>query len=152
MRKRFFHAPIFHIHSERKEKKVSWLELFYDLVYVAAFIQLGDAFSQKISIDYFLKSAGIFSAMGLSWTGFTFYANRFTVDDFMHRILVFFQMFCVGAMAISIPSLLSGKPTVFGLSYAFSLVTIAILHLRSGIQQKAGRDYSIYWGGVFLVT
>lgn len=150
MRKRFFHTPIFHTHSAKKEKKVTWLELFYDLVYVAAFIQLGDAFSKNISIDYFFKSAGIFSAMWMSWTGFTYYANRYTVDDFPHRILVFVQMFCVGAMAISIPNLLNGNPVVFGLSYAFSLITISALYLRSVFQQKFGRDYSIYWGGTFF--
>jgi inward rectifier potassium channel len=150
LRKRFFHTPIFHTHSAKKEKKVTWLELFYDLVYVAAFIQLGDAFSENISVDYFFKSAGIFTAMWMSWTGFTYYANRFTVDDILHRVLVFVQMFCVGAMAISIPNLLNGNPVVFGLSYAFSLITISILYLRSVVQQKVGRDYSIYWGGTFL--
>ena len=151
LRKRIFHAPIFHTHS-KKEKKVSWLELFYDLVYVAAFIQLGDAFSKNISIDYFFKTAGIFSAMWLSWTGFTYYANRFTVDDFLHRILVFVQMFCVGAMAISIPNLLAGNPVVFGLAYSLSSFTIFLLYVRSAVQQKVGRDYSIYWGGVFLIV
>lgn len=140
MRKRLFHVPIFHTHSEKKEKKVTWFELFYDLVYVAAFIQVGDAFSKNISIDYFFKSAGIFSAMWMAWTGFTYYANRFTVDDFLHRILVFVQMFCVGAMAISIPNLLNGNPIVFGLSYSFSLLIIFLLHLRAGIQQRVGRD------------
>ena len=115
LRKRFFHTPIFHTHSDKKEKKVTWLELFYDLVYVAAFIQLGDAFANNLSIENFVKSAGIFTSMWLSWTGFTYYANRFTVDDFLHRILVFVQMFCVGAMAISIPNLLSGHPYIYGL-------------------------------------
>lgn len=152
MRKRLFHIPIFHTHKEHKEKKVTWLELFYDLVYVAAFIQLGDAFSKNISVEYFVKSAGIFTAMWLSWTGFTYYANRYTVDDFLHRIMVFVQMFCVGAMAISIPNLLAGKPIVFGLSYALSLIIIAALYLRSIVQQNHGRDYAYYWGGTFATV
>ena len=152
LRNRFFHKPIFHIHSDKKEKKVTWLELFYDLVYVAAFIQLGDAFSNDISANTFFKSAGIFGAMWLSWTGFTYYANRFTIDDFLHRTLVFIQMFCVGAMAISIPDLMNDNPIVFGLAYAFSLFTISALYLRSIVQQTSGRDYAIYWGKVFLLS
>ena len=150
MRKRLFHVPIFHTHNEKKEKKVTWLELFYDLVYVAAFIQLGDAFSKNISIDYFLKSSGIFTSMWLSWTGFTYYANRLTVDDFLHRIFVFIQMFCVGAMAISIPSLLEGSPFAYGVSYSLSVFMISIMYFRAYLQQKTGRDYNKYWGITFF--
>ncbi len=152
MRKRFFHVPVFHTHQEEKEKKVTWLELFYDLVYVAAFIQLGDAFSKNISIAYFLKSAGIFTAMWFAWTGFTYYANRYTVDDFLHRFLVIIQMFCVGSMAISIPTLLKGDPIIFGISYACSISVIVLLYLRAYIQQENGRENSVYWGSVFLIV
>ncbi len=150
MRKRFFHTPEFHILNHDKEKKVTWLELFYDLIYVAAFIQLGDTFAKNISIDYFFKSAGIFISMWLSWTGFTYYANRLTVDDFPHRIIVFLKMFCVGAMAMSIPNLLNGNYLIFGLSYSSSMMLLSLLHLRAFLQQKVGRDYQIFWGSVFL--
>lgn len=152
LRKRFFHIPIFHTHREDFEKKVSWLELFYDLVYVAAFIQLGDSFSKDVSTINFLKSAGIFLSMWLSWTGFTYYANRFTVDDVLHRTLVILKMFCVGAMAISIPKLLQGDPFGYGLSYACSLFIIALLYFRSFFQQKTAQDYSLYWGGAFSLS
>lgn len=150
LRKRFFHTPIFHMHSPNTEKKVTWLELFYDLVYVAAFIQLGDAFSKNISFQTFAQSAGVFVSMWITWTGFTYYANRYTVDDFLHRTLVFLQMFCVGAMAISLSSLFKGDHLYFGLSYAFSVFIIAILYIRAFIHQKLGRDYALYWGGTFF--
>ena len=38
MRNRWFHAPTLHTPSHGSEKKVSWLELFYDLIFVAAII------------------------------------------------------------------------------------------------------------------
>lgn len=44
MRSRWFHPPRFHTAHEH-EKAVTWLELFYDLVFVASIIQLGDILS-----------------------------------------------------------------------------------------------------------
>ena len=37
-------------HSGHAERKVTWLELFFDLVYVATFIQLGDLLSENVSL------------------------------------------------------------------------------------------------------
>ena len=148
MRNRWFHKPLFHVSSSH-EKKVTWLELFYDLIFVAAFIQLGNALSADISIKNFLAFCGVFTTLWLSWTGFTFYANRYDVDDFVHRIIVFLQMFAVGAKVITAPEVLSNEPYLFALSYSFSQAMIALLYFRSLKQQQTGRPYAVYWALVF---
>jgi low temperature requirement protein LtrA len=33
------------------EKRATWLELFYDLIFVAAFIQLGNLLSASVSVE-----------------------------------------------------------------------------------------------------
>ena len=43
MLNRWFHKAKLHTPDDHSERKVGWLELFYDLVYVATFIQLGNA-------------------------------------------------------------------------------------------------------------
>lgn len=152
MRQRFFHKPVFHTKNSNKEKRVTWLELFYDLIYVAAFIQLGDAFSNEITLVNTFKAVGIFTSMWISWTGFTYFVNRYTVDDFLHRLIIFSKMFCVGSMAISLKSFMSGDSLYFVMSYSISTLLVSSLYFRAYLQQKKGRNYAFYWGTVFFIS
>jgi len=130
----------------------NWLELFYDLIYVAAFIQLGNGFANHISVPGFLTFLGLFITLWITWTGFTFYANRYTIDDSIHRILVFGHMFSVAALAIAAPAVMEGSIQPYALTYAIAQGIIAIMYLRAFIQQKEGRPYTRYWGIVFSLS
>jgi len=68
MKSRLFYSPFFHLPFGKSEKKVTWLALFYDLIFVAAFIQLGNGLSTKISLPNFLGFCGIFLTLWVSWT------------------------------------------------------------------------------------
>mgnify|MGYP000412459091 CR=1 FL=1 len=150
MKSRFFHNPLLHVEGHSHEKKASWLELFYDLIFVAAFIQLGNGLAYKISLSSFLAFCGLFLTLWISWSGFSYYSNRYTIDDFLHRVMVFAHMFTVGAMAITATEVMTGNPTRFACFYALSQAIIALLHLRAWLNQKQGRDYAQYWGAIFL--
>ena len=150
MRSRWYHVPALHT-ADSGEKKASWLELFYDLIFVAAFIQLGNGLAARPTLEGFLVFSAVFVPIWLTWTGFTYYANRCTVDDFTHRMLVFAQMFAVGGMAIFAPDVLAHKPTRFVICYALAQALVGVLYVRTWRQIKQGRDYSAYWGGVFGV-
>ncbi len=152
MKHRFFHKPKFHLPSHAHEKKASWMELFYDLIYVAAFIQLGNIFAKDISLATFMKCSLVFVPLWLIWSGFTYYANRVNIDDFFYRTLVFIQMFCVGAMAITIGDFLNGSPLIFVCAYSVAQLIIVVLYARTYIQESNGRDYSLYWGSVFFAS
>jgi len=151
MRNRWFHKPELHSSGLNIAKKVTWLELFFDLVFVAVFIQLGNELSHDINVDSFRRFTLIFIPIWIAWTGFAFYVNRFTVDDIPHRLLVFGMMFAVGGMAIGGPIVLQGHHRTFAVSCACAQMIIAVLFLRAWIQAEKGRSYSQYWGSVFAV-
>jgi len=151
MRSRWFHRPFLHSTSLGLEKRATWLELFYDLIFVAAFIQLGNGLSTHVSGRGFAAFAATFVPLWVAWTGFTFYENRYTVDDFAHRLLVFAQMFAVGGMAISAPSVLDGQVFAFSLAAGASQLIVALMYLRAVAQVPEARDYGRYWGGVFAL-
>ena len=46
MENRWFHLPKLHTPGAGHARRVGWLELFYDLIYVATLIQLGDCLSK----------------------------------------------------------------------------------------------------------
>ena len=149
MRNRWFHVPVWH--TPTHEKKVSWLELFYDLIFVAAFIQLGNGLSDHVGVLGFLKFCAVFLPMWIVWTGFTFYHNRFTIDDFTHRLMIFAKMFAVGAMAVTAAPIFENQPAPFALAFAFAQGVVALLYWRSYHQQEEGKAYCRYWGTVFAI-
>ncbi len=151
MRSRWLHAPLLHT-AHGRERKVTWLELFYDLIFVAAIIQLGDALGDQVSLGNFASFAGHFVPLWVAWSGFTFFANRFDVDDFTHRIMVFIQMFAVGAMAISAPHAMQGHHAIFSFCFAVAQLMIVVMHVRAWLQVPKARDYARYWGIVFAIS
>ena len=59
--------PPTHRHTiEGDQGRVTWLELFFDLVYVAALIQLGDQLSSDVTWDGLGRFVGVFTV--LWWT------------------------------------------------------------------------------------
>ncbi len=154
MQSRWYHVPKIHSLLDGHERKVNWLELFYDLIYVATLIQLGNALSANIGqapLAALLGFAALFWPLWYTWTGFTFFSNRFIVDDFLHRLMIFVQMFCVGAVAIVIPQVLEGEPLLFSLHYAAARWVLVLLYLRSYLQVPEARDIARIFSGGFAV-
>ncbi len=151
MLNRWHHRPKLHTSARDSEKRVEWVELFYDLIYVATIIQLGNALSDRPGAMGFLAFAGLFLPIWYTWTGFTFYSNRFVVDDVVHRGLVFLQMFAVGAMAIYVPRVIDGEHQSFGLAYAGARVVLVLLYARAWWQvdeaKEMSRLYALGFGG-----
>ncbi len=117
--------------NRHEERKVSWLELFYDLVYVATLIQLGNRLSDDVSVSGFLQFVALFVPIWWSWTGLTFYSNRFVVDDVLHRTLVFAQIIGIATLGISIAGAFGDLDNQFTLSYVFIRVILILLYLRA---------------------
>jgi hypothetical protein len=127
---------------------VGWLELFYDLIYVATIIQLGNSLSHHVSIAGFLAFFGLFVPIWYTWTGFTNYSNRFLVDDALHRGLVFIQMFAIGAMAVSVPQVMEHNYSAFAGSYAVARWVLVALYFRTWKQADEAQEVTrIYWRG-----
>lgn len=118
---------------EDEHRKVGWLELFYDLVFVATLIELGNLLSSDVSVEGFIRFSLLFVAIWWSWTGMTFFANRFLIDDVPHRLLVFTQIFSITIMAISIQGAFDNLTGQFVLGYVINRTILIILYIRAWI-------------------
>ncbi len=152
MRSRLFHTPLLHSPHPGEEKKVTWLELFFDLIFVAAFIQLGNGLSKHPTPAGTLAFVATFVPLWVAWSGFTFYENRYTIDDFLHRAMVFAQMFAVGGMAVAVPGVLDGHMTPFALASSGAQLIVALLYWRAYKHLPKVRAYSLFWGSVFSIS
>lgn len=79
---------------------VGWLELFYDLIFVAALIEVGYVLVTDVSWAGAGRFVVLFALLWWAWTGTTFYNNRVAVDDLLHRVLTIAQVFAIGTTAI----------------------------------------------------
>jgi low temperature requirement protein LtrA len=121
------------------EQKVGWLELFYDLVYVATIIALGNKLSEDSSANGVLAFAVLFVPIWWSWTGMAFYMTRFNLDDVGHRLLVFVQMFAVFVLAINVSDGLGHTSQGFALGYVGARVVLILMYRRAGQQRPQAR-------------
>ena len=121
------------------ERHATWLELFFDLVFVVAIAQLADGLAEDPSLRGFLIFAGLFVAVWWAWVGYTFYADRFDTDDPPHRVLMIVGMFMVAVLASVIPDTFHGETASFALAYAGVRVVVVLLNARAWWHLPAAR-------------
>jgi low temperature requirement protein LtrA len=121
------------------ERHATWLELFFDLVFVVAVAQLADGLAADPSARGFLIFAGLFVAVWWAWVGYTFYADRFDTDDPPHRVLMLAGMFGVAVLSSVIPEAFHGETASFALAYAAVRAVVVVLNLRAWWHLPAAR-------------
>jgi low temperature requirement protein LtrA len=125
--------------DEGDERHATWLELFFDLVFVVAIAQLADGLAEDPSVHGFLVFAGLFVAVWWAWVGYTFYADRFDTDDPPHRILMIAGMFAVAVLASVIPDAFHGATASFAIAYAGVRTVVVVLNARAWWHLPAAR-------------
>lgn len=112
-------GPTLRIGPDRTSMRhATWLELFFDLVFVAAVAELAHGLSDDLSLAGLLRFSILFLPVWWSWIGATYYSNRFDSDSTLHRILIFGQMAAAAAMAVNVHGGLGATAPGFALSYA----------------------------------
>jgi low temperature requirement protein LtrA len=125
--------------DEEDERHATWLELFFDLVFVVAVAQLADGVAEDPSVHGFLVFAGLFVAVWWAWVGYTFYADRFDTDDPPHRVLMIAGMFAVAALSSVIPDAFQGATVSFAIAYAGVRAVVVLLNARAWWHLPAAR-------------
>ena len=116
--------------KNEEERHATWLELFYDLVFVVTVSQLSHYLFHNLSLSNFFGFLFIFIPVWWAWIGTTFFATRFYSDDVGHRLLLLLQMGGAGAMAVNISGAFNNTFSGFALSYAFMRLILVIEYVR----------------------
>ncbi|HDR4901515.1 TPA: low temperature requirement protein A [Bacillus cereus] len=89
-----------------EEKKVTWLELFFDLIFVAAISKATHLLLHLehgiIPFEYLLKFVLIFIPIWWAWVGQSLYVNRFGKDCVAQRWFMIIQMLFIILMTASL--------------------------------------------------
>ncbi|BAY13238.1 low temperature requirement protein A [Calothrix sp. NIES-2098] len=118
MNKKLWQPPRLRIGEDRgEERRATWLELFYDLIFVVAIAELAHNLSKDVSVVGVLSFIALFTPIWSCWLGATFYANLFDTDDLGDRLLTLLQMILIAALAVNVHHGLSSSAVSFAITY-----------------------------------
>jgi len=134
--------------DKSESRRASWLELFFDLIFVAAVSQVGVPLGEDYSIHGLVRYSLMFLLIWWAWFGHTMYATRFDTDDVVHRLLTLVQIFAAAAMAANAKQNLADRDSAgFGAAYAVQRIVLVIQYLRARREPKTRRLATIYATG-----
>jgi len=137
--------------EQEEERKATWLELFYDLIFVVAIAELSHSLSKDVSVRGFIGFVALFIPVWWCWLGATFYATLFDTDDTRDRLLTFLQMMIVAALAVNVHHGLSTSSTWFALSYVAVRCILIFQFIFAGYHVKQARPLTNWYAVGFSV-
>ncbi len=100
------------------EKRVSPLELFFDLVFVFALTQVTAMMSDDPTWDGLGQGVLILAALWWAWAAYAWLTNYIAADEGVERLLMFSVMGAFLIAALAVPQAFGDDKLVFALAYA----------------------------------
>jgi low temperature requirement protein LtrA len=122
------------VEGDGHERHASWLELFFDLIFVMVISQLARLLYDSTTLEGFLRFAALFIPLWWSWVGYVFYASRFEVErDITYRFMMMAAMLFVGALAVNIRGAFASDSgaRAFAISYIGVRIVLIALYGRA---------------------
>jgi low temperature requirement protein LtrA len=144
----------FRIHTvpSAHEESLTWLDLFFDLVYVAILIELGNRLSHNMSLQGVFEFAFIFIPIWWSWLALVAYNRYFPTDDIGQRLLTIAYMAVMVVLAFEIHSVTAETATTFVLTYAVVKFFLAAMYARAWAQYPEYRGLTSHYVFIYAVA
>ena len=114
------------------DRRVTWMELFFDLVFVAAVAQVGTPLATDYSFHGLGRYAFLLLVIWWAWNGHAVYSTRFDPDDRLQRVLTLLQMIAVIFMAANAEQGLDSLSSAgFAAAYAVMRLILMGQYLRA---------------------
>jgi low temperature requirement protein LtrA len=115
------------IRSEEEGKRpTSWLEFFFDLVFVVAVDQVARRLQHGVTGHGALVYLALYGPIWWAWVGFVLYTDRFGTDDLSDRFLTLVQIGAVLVIAAVATQATSDRAPAFAIAYGgFRLILAA---------------------------
>jgi hypothetical protein len=106
-------------------KRVSWVELYLDLVFVLAVGRLAHLIVAHPEMHSVWVALGLFATLWWTWVGFAVLYNRHGADSHALRLLILAGSVPAGVAAVAIDPASTGDSTAFALALAATRVVLA---------------------------
>lgn len=131
MIRNIFRKPELNKHSDlRPERKVSWLELYFDLFFVVIMYYLVHELSYEFSLSNLFQYTLMFLSSLWLWMSYTYYKEVFQNHGLEIRLFTFFYMIPIASLAVFSSDVMENNLTYYIISYliARAMISLAWLH------------------------
>lgn len=112
-------------------RHATWLELFFDLVFVVALAELGGYLHEHLTFVGLLHFAGLFAVVWWIWLSVSYFADTYSTDDFVSRLMVITAMFGVIFLSQTISGALGDSSFTFAAAVLVLRLFHTVSHLRA---------------------
>ena len=134
------------------ERHATWLELFFDLVFVIAVAELAHLLHDDLSPRGLLVYAALFVPVWWQWIDFSYYGDQYDTDDLSYRLALLAAMLGVVILALTIPEVPHGGSTAFAAAYVALRVLIIALYLRARRHVPEARELAGRYAASFSIA
>lgn len=113
------------------ERHATWLELFFDLVFVFTIAELTHLTEGNLTFRGIGELLLLLLAVFWIWIGFAYYADQFDANDLPYRLLLMAGMFGVIILSLTIHDAFHGGAAAFALSYVILRSLVIALYIRA---------------------
>ena len=136
-----------------QHRAVSWLELFFDLVFVVVIARLAHHLAGHPDAKGVVGFAVQFLAVFWVWNAFTYYTERFESDGLENRLLAFVAIVPVAGLAVFGEYGLGATYVGFALAYLLARAVNQVQWVRAGIHVPVFRPVMVrFLAGYAVVT
>lgn len=133
-------------------RKVGWLELFFDLIFVVILAVLAHGLAEHLTVSGFTRFALQFMAVFWVWNAFTYYTERFESDGVDNRLFTFIAILAVAGLAVWGEDGLGHNYVGFAASYLLARALNIGLWLRAAYHERVFRPIATRFAGGFLLA
>jgi len=152
-RRILWQIPSLHTEGDADQhRKVTWLELFFDLFFVVGVSQLSYTLLGPLQPSRLLSYALLFVPLWWTWISFTIYQERFETEGLDQRIFTYLFMIPVAGMAIYAHDAFGQSADGFGGSYLLGRILIVFLWARASIHNPRFRPVGWIYVAGFSVS
>jgi low temperature requirement protein LtrA len=134
------------------ERHATWMELFYDLVFVVAVAELAHKLKDHLSTATILEVVLLFVPVWWSWVGVTFWADRFDRDTLPQRVLLALQMLAAAALAVNVHDGVGAGSRAFAISYVAGRLLLVFQYLLVGRKHAAAAPLARRYASGFSIA
>jgi low temperature requirement protein LtrA len=138
-----------------EHRRATWLELFFDLIFVVALTDVGEILSEahegRITARQFLHFVLMFLPLWWIWAGHTIYANRFDTDSRQHRLSTLLIMFLLIVISAQVSAGIQDHYALAVACYCGARLIIAGMYFVSRRKHHDRGGFATTVGTVFAV-
>lgn len=150
--RRLWQVPSNAYERRKRPRRIEFLELFFDLVFVVLVSQLAHRLADHPSWSGVGWFAFLFLAVWASWTNGTVYHDSHGTDDLSIRVFTFGLMLSVAFMAVFAGRVPGPGAVGFAMAYAANSALLTILWFRTGYHDRDHRVFSYPYAAAYVAA